>query len=198
MASRRDERDTCSGSSLTIGASSCTALYPENGIGRRCVSHLSLRAGASSCGTSIGQEMEYEDQFERLAQRGTDYDELLRFGSITRQVDDPDAWRRTLKAKARADKLHVRTVHSMTGLLGRRSSIGRPCRGTCASRSRAPMFRRKLKREQRCAATRLRDSYEPTVSRAIARCARCGRRLYIDVEPAPPVIVREVFDEDCR
>ena len=73
------------------------------------VSHLSLRAGASSCGTSIGQEMEYEDQFERLAQRGTDYDELLRFGSITRQVDDPDAWRRTLKAKARADKLHVRT-----------------------------------------------------------------------------------------
>lgn len=149
------------------------------------------RAGKMSLG------MDYEDEFERLARQGTDYDELLRFGSITRQVDDPDAWRSTLKAKARADRLRIRT-----GALNDQTAwAALTDRATGVDDLRLAFARVDVQEEAEARATLRGHTVERWLraegSRAIARCARCGRRLYVDVEHSPPVIVGEVFEDDC-
>jgi hypothetical protein len=54
--------------------------------------------------------MRYEDEFRALLKPSiSDYDELLRSGSVTRRPDDVEAWRADIRANARADKIQIRT-----------------------------------------------------------------------------------------
>lgn len=59
--------------------------------------------------------MEHEEEFRKLIASGSDYDELLRMGNVIRRVEDPAEWRREIKAKARADRIRVRTGLSARG-----------------------------------------------------------------------------------
>ncbi len=53
--------------------------------------------------------MEREAEYEKLVRTGSYYDELLRMGHVVARVADTKAWRDEIKAKARADKIKVRT-----------------------------------------------------------------------------------------
>jgi hypothetical protein len=53
--------------------------------------------------------MEHEAEDEKLVSQGSYYDELLRLGHVVARVADTKAWRDEIRAKARADKIKVRT-----------------------------------------------------------------------------------------
>ena len=53
--------------------------------------------------------MEHEAEYEKLVRQDSYYDELLRMGHVVRRVPDTKVWRDEIKAKARADKIRVRT-----------------------------------------------------------------------------------------
>jgi hypothetical protein len=53
--------------------------------------------------------MEHEEEFAKLVRHGSYYDELLRMGHVVARVADTKAWRDEIKAKARGDKIKVRT-----------------------------------------------------------------------------------------
>jgi hypothetical protein len=53
--------------------------------------------------------VEHEAEYEKLTQRGSDYEELLRMGEVVAVVDDTDVWRDEIRKQARADRIKVRT-----------------------------------------------------------------------------------------
>jgi hypothetical protein len=43
--------------------------------------------------------VEHEAEWEKLMRRGSDYDELLRFGQVYARADDPAEWRAEIRAQ---------------------------------------------------------------------------------------------------
>lgn len=145
--------------------------------------------------------MEHEEEFEKLFRRGTDYDELLRMGQVSAVVDDVEAWRAEIRAKVRADKLHVRTfVADAKGvvfavLIHERTEqenfevVKEAFAQMAVAREafdRARLYGHRITRIARREGTR-----------AAARCPDCGARVYIDTATTPPIIEGEAFETEC-
>jgi hypothetical protein len=146
--------------------------------------------------------MEHEEEWARLTQRDTDYNELLRFGEVIRRVDDPDDWRAEIKVQARADKIKVRTgtANSDNGVvwaylrhLDDREIPEEEMRAT---------FERGRVSGEAIERAALRGHNVPRILRAegtqaASVCVECGARLYVDTSTSPPLMEGEVFDNDC-
>jgi hypothetical protein len=146
--------------------------------------------------------MEHEAEYRKLVASGSDYDELLRMGHVSRRVDDRDAWRKEIKTKARADRIRVRT-----GLSARDASVawaflkhlddrtaGDDELHDAARHLSAVMeafARAGLQGHERCRVIRAEGR------RAAAICLACGARLYVDWNPDPPFVEGEVFEVNC-
>jgi hypothetical protein len=142
--------------------------------------------------------MEHEAEYAKLLTRHSDYDELLRSGFVIVQSDDPDSWRKNLKAEARADKIRVRTgiadaddqvvwaylkrldEHPLSDdeLDERYRHIDAVQEAMARSRFRGHSIRSLIRSEG---------------NRAAAFCESCGARLYLDTSYDPPLMDGEVF-----
>jgi hypothetical protein len=143
---------------------------------------------------------EYEEEFNRLVCPLGDYEELLKRGSVSRRVEDVDAWRVTMRAKARQDRLKVRTgvadhdAQVVWALLPNwtlteeedRVSVpllGLQDRASDAASALGHDIGRWLARE---------------ADRAAAACRRCGARLYVELGGGYEDLVEgEAVEERC-
>lgn len=146
--------------------------------------------------------MEHEAEYEKLVRQGSYYDELLRMGHVVVRVADPKAWRDEIKAKARADKIKVRTGlshhddHVAWAYLKHlddkvRSGEGDPRLGDHLSAVHEAFERARLRGHTVTRVIRAEGT------RAAAACPDCGARLYVDWTRMPPFMDGEVFDVDC-
>lgn len=146
--------------------------------------------------------MEHEEEFEKLVRHGSYYDELLRMGHVVARVADTQAWRDEIKAKARADKIKVRT-----GLSDHDDYVAwaylKHLDDKVRSGDRNPLLGDHLSAVQEAfERARLRGHTVTRViraegTRAAAACPECGARLYVDWSIMPPFMEGEVFDVDC-
>jgi hypothetical protein len=146
--------------------------------------------------------VEHEAEYEKLVRRGTDYDELLRMGHVAARVEDTKAWRDDIKAKARADKIRVRTglsnhdpniVWAYLKHLDDREMSDEQGRmavnhldAVQQAFERAGLLGHKVGRVIRAEGTR-----------AAAACPDCGARLYVEWTTMPPFMEGEVFEVSC-
>lgn len=146
--------------------------------------------------------MEHEYEYEKLVGHGAYYDELLRMGHVVVRVADPKAWREGIKAKARADKIKIRTGVSehddhvawayLQHLEQRRVRIEDDRRladqldVVQEAFDRAALRGHEITRVIRAEGTR-----------AAAACPLCGARLYVDWASRPPFMEGEAFEIDC-
>jgi hypothetical protein len=146
--------------------------------------------------------MEHEAEYEKLVRQGSYYDELLRMGHIVARVTDTEAWRGEIKAKARADKIKVRT-----GISHHDEHIAwaylKHLDEKVQSRTYNPRMADHMNAvHEAFERARLRGHTVARViraegTRAAAACPECGARLYIDWTTMPPFMEGEVFDVDC-
>jgi hypothetical protein len=147
---------------------------------------------------------EHDARFRRIAEAylnrpGGDYAELLRRGQVTSaDGTDPQEWRAEIRAKARADKIHVITMRD-----GDRAIAARQ-RSVPKDQELAELSR-ELDRSEvlRGLAERARllgheiDRWLRHDQENIAFCARCPARLYARFDTATPVVDGEAFDDRC-
>lgn len=147
--------------------------------------------------------MRHEAEFRKLLTTGSDYDELLRMGHVARAPDDIDEWRKAMRAKARADRVKIRTGRSardptivwayLKHLDDRRltereqGSAARHIHAVSEAFERAKLRGHDVRRV-------LRAENE----QAAAVCGRCAARLYVDWGQTPVYMEGEVFDLDCH
>ena len=143
----------------------------------------------------------HAEAYERLTEELDAYHELLRFGSVTADVDDPEAWRAEIEGQSRADNIVARSF-----VLGRAPS-GRY--RVWAGRERGHTLERltqgaQLVEAQDDAARRASLRGHAVVEwlrvlddEAAGRCVRCGARVYVNAATTPPTLAGEVFEEDC-
>lgn len=146
--------------------------------------------------------MEHEVEYEKLVKQGSHYDELLRMGHVVARVPDTKAWREAIKAKARADKIKVRT-----GLSNQDEHVAWAYLQHLDDRDERKDDTRRLADhldsvQEAFERARLRGHSLNRViraegSRAAAACPDCGARLYVDWTTMPPFMEGEVFDIDC-
>jgi hypothetical protein len=126
---------------------------------------------------------EYEEEFNRLVRPLGDYEELLKRGSVSRRVEDVNAWPATMRAKARQDRLTVRT-----GIAAHDAQVAWALLPNWAlteeeDRLSAPLLR--LQDRARDAASALGHDIGRWLAReadrAAAACRRCGARLYVEL-----------------
>lgn len=145
--------------------------------------------------------MEHEAEYEKLVQEGSFYHELLRTGHVVARVADPRAWRDEIKAKARADKIKVRT-----GLSYQDDHVAwaylKHLDDNVRRREYNPRFADHMSAVQEAFACSApwppREPSHPRrghESRSV--CSDCGARLYVDWTTMPPFMEGEVFDADC-
>lgn len=143
--------------------------------------------------------MEHEAEYAKLMRRGTDYDELLRQGYIAVRTQDPEAWRAEIKAKARADKIKVRTGAGSSDAWAYLKKLDD--QEASYEVMRAAMERIDVVQEAFGRASLrghlVRRIVRSEGGRAAAACPDCGARLYIDTNVHPPFMEGEVFDQDC-
>ena len=146
--------------------------------------------------------MEHEAEYEKLVGHGDYYDELLRMGHIVARVADTQAWREEIKAKARADKIRVRTgvpnqddhvawaylqhLEQKEVTVGDKGRLADHLDAVQAAFDRAALRGHTIARAIRAEGTR-----------AAAACPDCGARLYVDWTSMPPLTEGEVFELDC-
>ena len=146
--------------------------------------------------------MEHEREYGKLVTRHSDYDELLRIGHVLARVDYPAEWRRSLKARARAAKIRVRTgtaiaddqiVWAYLKHLDEHPSTNDEvgARFGHGDVVREAMERAGLRGHL------VRSVIRSEGTKAAAACARCGARLYGDSGQTPPLLEGEVFEVDC-
>lgn len=146
--------------------------------------------------------MEHEAEYEKLISQTDSYDELLRMGHVVARVADPKGWREQIKAKARADKIKVRTGTSARDdrlawayleHLERRPVTAEEARGVADQLEAVPeaLDRASLRGHTITRVIRAENS------RAAAACPDCGARLYVEWTTMPPIMEGEVFEIDC-
>jgi hypothetical protein len=143
--------------------------------------------------------MEHEAEYEWLVEELDPYEAMLRFGHVTRDVDNPDEWRAEIRRQARADKRKVRTF--VVGMHGD---------ATCVWAG----FVREVSDEQLASSFALMDLQQEARDRsslfghevawlrahrrrAAGRCKRCGARVYVENAGDRRVLEGEVFEEVC-
>jgi hypothetical protein len=146
--------------------------------------------------------VEHEFEYARLVQRRSDYDELLRMGFVVVRADDPDGWRRRLKANARADKVHVRTGNADADDHVVWAYLKHLDRQKISQEELHERFRHGDAIREAMSRAFLRGHTVDRViraegTRAAAACQRCRARLYVDSASDPPFVEGEVFDVDC-
>src|SRR3954451_12067016 len=104
MSRRRRRSSTTCGRSRTPGQSCARGLRFPSRSRRRAHSSETTRSNASP---TRAKTRGHETEYAKLVERHSDYDELLRMGYVVARAADPDRWRQTLKAEARADKIRV-------------------------------------------------------------------------------------------
>lgn len=146
--------------------------------------------------------MDHEAEYEKLISQTDSYDELLRMGHVVARVAEPEHWREQIKAKARADKIKVRTgVSSRDDRLAwaylehleRKPVTGEEAHRVADQLEAVPeaLDRASLRGHKITRVIRAENS------RAAAACPDCGARLYVDWTSMPPLIEGEVFEIDC-
>ena len=134
--------------------------------------------------------------------RGSDYDELLRFGFVYARADDIAEWRADIRAQVRADELRVRTfvVNAETSLVSAH-----------LTRKLTDEERFELMREGMSGFSWVDDEatrraklhgHKPSQWRteekkSAALCVQCGATLYVDVASDPPVLDGTAYEVEC-
>jgi hypothetical protein len=146
--------------------------------------------------------LQHEADYEKLVRQGCYYDELLRMGHVVARVADTIAWRDEIKAKARADKIKVRT-----GVSDQDDRVAWAYLKHLDDKVRSGDHNPRLADhvdavQEAFERARLRGHTVTRViraegTRAAAACPECGARLYIDWTTMPPFMEGEVFDIDC-
>jgi hypothetical protein len=146
--------------------------------------------------------MKHEAEYEKLARQGSYYDELLRMGHVVARVADTKAWRDEIKAKARGDKIKVRT-----GLSHHDDHVVWAYLKHLDVKVRRGEYNPRLLDhlgavQEAFERARLRGHTVTRViraegARAAAACPECGARPYVDWTTMPPFMEGEVFDADC-
>lgn len=146
--------------------------------------------------------MEHEAEYEKLVTHGDYYDELLRTGNVIARVHDTKGWRDEIKAKARADKIKVRTgvaLHdehvawAYLEHLERREPTREEGRQSANQLDAVrEAFERAAERGHH-----IKQMIRAEGTRGAAACPDCGARLYIDWTEMPPLMEGEVFELDC-
>lgn len=143
---------------------------------------------------------EHEEQFKRLIRPLGDYEELLRRGSVSRRVDDVGGWRATMRAKARQDRLEVRT-----GVAARDAQVAwalLPNWTLTEEEERLSPPLLGLQDRARDAASALGHDIGRWLAReadrAAAACRRCAARLYVELGGEYEDLVEgEAVEEPC-
>ena len=141
--------------------------------------------------------MDWEAAFDRLTEELDPYHELLRFGRVSAEVDDPDAWRAGLRRQARRDKLPIRSFAARTRPDGKTEVwAGKARIGEGELRSRNALIavqREAAGRAELCGHTRVVWLRVLLGEEAAGRCADCGGRVYV----SRTTIAGDVFDRGC-
>ena len=143
---------------------------------------------------------EYEEEFNRLVRPLGDYEELLKRGSVSRRVDDVDAWRATMRTKAREDRLKVRT-----GMAARDAQVAwalLPNWKLTEEEERLSPPLLGLQDRARDAASALGHDMDRWLAReadrAATACRRCGARLYVELgDEYEDLVEGEAIEERC-
>jgi hypothetical protein len=145
----------------------------------------------------------YEAEFEALLRpSASDYDELLRRGSITVRPDNPDEWRADIRARAHADKLRVRTgttnsdpsvVWAHLARLGERIE----------SAQEQELGRTQIRVSFEAVGIAQKLGHEPIVLRAekgqaAVACRNCYACAYLDCRCEPPIIDGPLVEDECE
>jgi hypothetical protein len=146
--------------------------------------------------------MLYEDEFRALLRpSASDYDELLRAGNVTARPDDPDAWRADIRARARADKLRVRT-----GTADSDPSVVWAYLAHLDSREWTEAEEKLAHAHMRVASgafdTATELGHDPMMLRAekgqgAAICKKCRAPAYLDWREEPPIIDGPLVEHVC-
>jgi hypothetical protein len=142
--------------------------------------------------------MEYQAEWEKLMRRGSDYDELLRFGQVVARAEDVEEWRREIRAQVRADKLRVRTFVPneeerivLAVLVGRRTDE-QILEDVQAGYAAMPVL------DEASGRARLYghhpSRFRSEGKRSAAACVRCGASIYVDRSHDAPVIDGTAFE----
>jgi hypothetical protein len=145
--------------------------------------------------------MDWEAAFDRLTEELDPYHELLRFGRVSAEVDDPDAWRGELRRQARRDKIPIRSFASRR----RRDGKTRVWAGKAHVGEEELRAGDGLIAVQREAAGRAQLNGHAHIDwirvlrgeEAAGRCRDCGGRVYAARRTTPPTIDGDVFDRTC-
>lgn len=139
--------------------------------------------------------MEHETEWDKLTERGSDYDEFLRMGHVTAKPDDVPSWRAEMRAKARADKLRIRTFAYDSGHVHAVRPRDLIFDELAQSMREVDVIGQAYDR----AGLRGHDCRTIRVEHGLvaARCRRCGARVYVDTTRSPPFMEGEAFDDDC-
>jgi hypothetical protein len=146
--------------------------------------------------------MEHEAEYRKLVTSGSDYDELLRMGHVIRRVENPPGWRDEIKAKARADRIRVRTGLSNSASKVVWAYLKHLDERTVGDDEFQETGRHVAAVEEAFARASLQGHERCRVIRAEARraasvCTACGARLYVDWNADPPFMEGEVFEINC-
>jgi len=143
----------------------------------------------------------WEAAFDRLTEQLDPYHELLRFGRVSADVDDPDEWRAELRRQARRDKIPIRSFASRkrpdgtTHVWAGKARIGADelrSRNALVAVQREAAGRAELRGHARIVWLRAVLGEE-----AAGRCEGCGGRVYVARTTTPPTIDGDVFDRRC-
>ena len=133
--------------------------------------------------------------------RGSDYDELLRFGSVYARVDDLEQWRAEIRAQVRADKLRVRTFivnedeRIVVAYLTPKRSKEETFELLRDDFAAMPVFDEAIGRAQLHGHRPSRFRSEE--KRSAALCVRCGASIYVDRATDPPIMDGKAFESQC-
>lgn len=146
--------------------------------------------------------MEHEAEFRKLIAAGSDYDELLRMGHVVRAPEDIPEWRKVIRAKARADRVKIRTGRSARDPTVVWAILKRPNEGALTEEEQEERIRHLNAVEEAFQRAglhghRVRRVIRAEHAQAAAICERCGARLYVNWSRAPAYMEGEVFEVSC-
>jgi hypothetical protein len=145
--------------------------------------------------------VEHRDEWEKLMRRGSDCDELLRFGHVVARVDDPAEWRAGIRAQVRADKLRVRTFvvnedeRIVVAYLRPKQSEEQKYEELREVFAEMHVFEEAGHRASLYGHRPSRWRSEEKKSAAL--CVRCGASIYLDRSTDPPILDGTAFEGEC-
>lgn len=145
--------------------------------------------------------MIHEREWAELVAPRSDFEQLLHLGWVSARVNDTVAWRKQIKAQARAAGRRVRTRLSEHDpnvasalLVDSEPSSSEDLLADRFGVEAIDEAREQARRNGHCVSRMIRTEQ----TQSAGRCEACGARLYVSWRELPPFWEGEVFSRPCR